>query len=252
MANYSRPRPSPATVSPLGFVPKALDAEELDHYLSSLLLPQVFHTLKYFPVSLSASTCRKALSFLTFCIVAKTNKSTPACKSLGLRLVSRKSFLSSISIYFFLKFILPFWRTIYNESDFNQRNNANASSRDNEDVPYPTRSVEQVARTRQAKILKFFDTTLPLLRVLLLIKCWGKFNKLTLTPSLEQFLAGFQYEEVSTKTHSSSPSKISAIHVLYAHRRWIHEHLSRCIPLLIVPLMQSARESRQLIVDWIE
>lgn len=242
-----------------GLVPKALDAEELEDYLSSLLLPQVFLTLRYFPHSLSASFCRNLLSFLTLCIGAKTN--TPACKSLGLKLTARNSFTSSIAIYFILKFVLPFLRTNLleaNDEESNQNNNndirynaSNISSINNSEAVNSGLSIEQKARIRQEKMLKLFDSVLPLTRLLLLINCWGKPNKMPLVPSLEQFLAGLQYQhqEVSIPLQSSS-SKIGPIHVLYAHRRWIHQNLSRCIPLLIMPLVQSARESRQLLFDW--
>jgi hypothetical protein len=40
--------------------------------------------------------------------------------------------------------------------------------------------------------------------------------------------------------------------VLFAHRRWVQRWLQTCVPILAIPLLRSASESRELLLSWKE
>jgi hypothetical protein len=230
-----------------GYASKILECEELDDYLASLLLPQVLNTIKYFPLRLPASDIKRYLSFLTLCISVKTSENTPACKALGLKLaIPKKSVYSSVAIYALLKLILPSLRAQFQRQTHRSRTANPTNPEEN------STSTEQLARQRRQKLLgvclKTLDGTIPLLRLLLILKCWAKVNTVSAIPNLEKWLSGIQYQTTS----SSLPSKRSSIHVLYAHRRWMHRWLQACVPIVVLPLLNSARESRELLSNWTE
>jgi hypothetical protein len=231
-----------------GYASKILECDELDDYLSSLLLPQVLHAIKYFPLRLPASDIKTFLSFLTLCISVKRSENTPACKALGLKLaIPKKSVYSSVAIYALLKLILPSFRAQFQQQIHRNRTANSTNPEEN------STSAIQLARQRRQKLigvcLKTLDGTIPLLRLLLILKCWAKVNTVSAIPNLEKWLSGLEYQ---TTTSSSLPSQRSSIHVLYAHRRWMHRWLQACVPIVVLPLLHSARESRELLSNWME
>jgi hypothetical protein len=220
-----------------------LDAEELDDYLSSLLLPQVCHAFKYFTFPLSASDIKPILSFITLCMSLKnTERNTPACKALGLRIsVTKYSLLSSLGIYSFLKLILPALRK--KSHQVNDHLSREIESSQNSDVEHR----QQLVRMRRQKLLRILDATIPFMRLLLVLKCWGNLKMdSSHAPNLEKWLSGLEYQPMLPT------AKTNSIHVLYAHRRWIHRWIHACVPILISPLLRSGRESRQLLSNWLE
>lgn len=230
-----------------GFVSKVLDCEELDDYLSSLLLPQVLHAVKYLPFRLPASNVKSFLSFLTLYISVKRNESSPACKALGLKMHNpRKSVYFSLTIYAFIKLVLPSLKDKIRRQI--HQNGATYPI----DAEGSGATAEQLARQRQQKILRLWlhtlDRGIPLVRLLLLLKCWAKLSTAAASPNMEKWLSGFQYQSIS----SGLPSRRQSIHVLYAHRRWMQRWLQACVPILVLPLLHSARESRDLLSYWIE
>ncbi|OEU12902.1 hypothetical protein FRACYDRAFT_244175 [Fragilariopsis cylindrus CCMP1102] len=80
------------------------------------------------------------------------------------------------------------------------------------------------------KIVQCIDTTIPIIRLSLLLSCWNTNQKNQNTNqhggNLSMFLSGLSFTTTATSanTMSSSPLPIasSTLFVLYAHRRWFH------------------------------
>eukprot|EP00980_Cylindrotheca_fusiformis_P003519 scaffold783_cov118-Cylindrotheca_fusiformis.AAC.5 len=234
---------------PVGFTSKVLECEELDDYLSSLLLPQALQTIKYLPFQLPASSIKAVLPFLTLCVSMNKRENTPGCKALGLKLDVRKSSVYySLTIYAVLKFVLPFLRSHLHWRIHHYRAVSDISISEDSYTP-----AEQLARQRRKQLqelcLKTMDRGIPLLRLFLLLRCWARINTVPTIPNMEKWLAGFQYGSASSSPH---PSEGSSIHVLYAHRRWVQRWLQACVPIIALPLLNSARETRDLLSYWIE
>ncbi|OEU06578.1 hypothetical protein FRACYDRAFT_254262 [Fragilariopsis cylindrus CCMP1102] len=97
-----------------------------------------------------------------------------------------------------------------------------------------TKLLQQISWNRKKliiqKIIQSIDTTVPIIRLLLLLSCW-KQNQNTNTNqhggNVSMYLSGLSYNTASAtsaNTMSSSPLPIasSTLFVLYAHRRWFH------------------------------
>mmetsp|Transcript_27418 Transcript_27418/g.66596 ORF Transcript_27418/g.66596 Transcript_27418/m.66596 type:complete len:272 (-) Transcript_27418:46-861(-) len=234
-----------------GFASKALECGDLDDYLSALLLPQFLQTFKYIPFSIPKSDIKKILSFVTFALSVKSAESTPACQALGLKLSTiRRSPTTSLLVYAILKLLMPHIRRVIEEKCIEYRTASTATA------DGKSSSTEALAQDRQYKALKtclgVFDTTIPMLRLLLVLNCWTRIrNYSPVIPDLEKWLSGFRYEAAGSPVMPLIP-KGESIHVLFAHRRWVQRWLQACVPILALPLLRSASESRELLLSWKE
>lgn len=234
-----------------GFASKALECGELDDYLSALLLPQFLHTFKYIPFNIPKSDIKKVLSFVTFALSAKSVESTPACKALGLNIsTTRGSPATSLLVYTILKLFMPRIRRFIEEKCDEYKTSSTVTAGEQRSF------TEALAQDRKYKALrtclKAFDSTVPMLRLLLVLKCWTRIrNYSAVIPDLEKWLSGFRYEAVISPTVPLIP-KGESIHVLFAHRRWVQRWLQACVPILAMPLLRSASESRELLLSWKE
>ena len=246
--------------SPL--VPKQLDAVLLDEYLSSLLNAKVL--FRYFPLA-EADGVSNVLqeSLIPILTLFFSRGKTPACQALGLQITSkerqhRQTFLLRLAVYAFLSFVLPqlyqYTKGKWMEQHQQQRHENST----------PAKSLHPLAQERRQRVVKIFfrtmDAATPILRLGLLIRCWSGKQQSPST-SIGLWLAGLHYASTDgnsmlvpapATTERSDRLYVSRdLHVLYGHRRWLHDEVMRLVPTTFSPLLHSSRETRDLVRSWI-
>jgi hypothetical protein len=271
-----------------------LDAAPLDEYLHSLL--PFGHLVRYFPKEVReyyASAVPAILVPLARMISLHVSQGkTPACQALGLEMILLPSMkqeqASSLSlslssrrrlvrwmIYALLAFGLPHlykrakskWR-LYQQQQQQEQSRLGVGvgvGVAEEDFNVNVTPRQQLASDRRGHLVDRFvqliDTTLPLVRLALLLRCWTGHAT---APSVALWLTGLSYTKANspatiaaaaaagsttttttTTIASDDDDDASSLHTLYAHRRWVHTEGMRLMPLVVTPLLHSARESRQ-------
>ena len=256
-------------------VPQALDAPLLDDYLSTLLLPKLSAVLSNNHDDKIRLSNEFQLALLQMVAILWTRGHTPSLQTLPLKLTKgrgQKSTTTTTSIilwYAVLSVALPTlyesakkrWTAYVAQETLRERFEAAASSTTTTTTPKQDKRQLLMRQRRRLAISTLFrvvDTIVPMLRLGCLLSVWrtrtptlnnsNNNNNIHLAPTLAMKLLGLHYVATTTTTTSSSSAPL--LQVYYAHRRWLHDEVTRLLPLVLVPLQCAWSESTDYVQSW--
>ena len=256
-------------------VPQALDAPLLDDYLSKLLLPKLSAVLSNSTQDSKIISNEFQLALLQMVAILWTRGHTPSLQTLQMKLTDlnegrRQPYTTTNSFnrilwYAVLSVALP---TLYDSAKqrwtayvaqetlrerFEAAASATTSTRPTQTQTQRQLLMQQRRRLAISTLFRVVDTIVPMLRLGCLLSVWRRRplnnnNHQHLAPTLAMKLLGLHY--AATSTTSASTNSVPLLQVYYAHRRWLHDEVTRLLPLVLVPLQCAWSESTDYVQSW--